>query len=134
MQKLKYQYQKTEKRQRTKCIWVVDPHIRNSVFRHFSTKQEKSFYFLHLIECKDYPLKLRVARGKGLAVLGMTYRHLFMQSQKAGNTIPKESSNTIKSRNENKRWEFYSHLLFCISSKPDLTVNYFYCIRQINRL
>jgi len=67
MKKLKYQYQTTKKRQRTKYIWVIYPNIRNSVFRHFSTKQEKSFYFLHLIEYQDYPLKLRLARGKGLA-------------------------------------------------------------------
>lgn len=46
-----------------KC--VVLP-MRNAYFKKFSTYPERSFYFFHLIEYKDYPLKLRVARGSGL--------------------------------------------------------------------
>ena len=37
------------------------------ILKAFSTHQERSFYFLHIIEYKDYPLKIRVARGNGLA-------------------------------------------------------------------
>lgn len=46
---------------------VTYPSINSHVYKHFSTKQENSFYFLHLIEYKTYPLKLRAARGKSLA-------------------------------------------------------------------
>ncbi len=40
---------------------------RNGICRSFSTKQERSFYFMHVAEyAKDYPLRLRVSRGSGL--------------------------------------------------------------------
>ena len=36
------------------------------MFKRFSTQQERSFYFMHHIEYKNYPLNIRVARGAGL--------------------------------------------------------------------
>ncbi|SDC76598.1 hypothetical protein SAMN05421749_11325 [Acinetobacter marinus] len=38
-----------------------------SIFKKFSTHQERSFYFLHRIGYKSYSLNIRVARGTGLA-------------------------------------------------------------------
>lgn len=41
--------------------------LRNQVCRVFSTKQERSYYLLHLAEYKgEYPLHLRARRGKSL--------------------------------------------------------------------
>ncbi|ABZ76542.1 hypothetical protein Shal_1978 [Shewanella halifaxensis HAW-EB4] len=45
---------------------VVYPLVRSGPHKRFSTKQETSYYFLHIIECKGYSVKFRVARGKGL--------------------------------------------------------------------
>ncbi|PXZ07760.1 hypothetical protein DKK70_07940 [Gilliamella apicola] len=42
------------------------PYLRNYIFKCFSTKQEKSAYFLHIIEYKRYKLKIRTSRGKNL--------------------------------------------------------------------
>lgn len=68
MKKLKSQYKKSLNKQgsRHRYFWKTYPNIRSSVFKKFSTHQERSFYSLHLIEYKDYPLKIRVARGPGL--------------------------------------------------------------------
>ncbi|WP_295890518.1 hypothetical protein [uncultured Vibrio sp.] len=66
MKKLKQQYRKRIKCQR-KYLWGIYPSIRSGTHKHFSTKQEKGYYFLHLIECKGYPVKLRAARGRSLA-------------------------------------------------------------------
>ncbi|QCR38171.1 hypothetical protein [Nissabacter sp. SGAir0207] len=38
--------------------------LRSLTFKQFSTKQERSYYYLHEIEYREYPLKLRKARGK----------------------------------------------------------------------
>ncbi len=66
MKKLKQQYLS-----RIKCqhqyIWDVYPSVRSGTHKHFSTKQEKSYFFLHEIECRGYPIKLRAARGRPLA-------------------------------------------------------------------
>lgn len=42
------------------------PYLRNSWFRRFSTKQEKSCSLLHEIEYAEYGFKVRVRRGKNL--------------------------------------------------------------------
>lgn len=39
---------------------------RNKYFREFSTKQEKSFYLMHLAEYRGTELRLRARRGKAL--------------------------------------------------------------------
>ncbi len=66
MKKLKQQY-----RSRNKAyghyLWDEYPRVRSGTHKHFSTKQEKSYFFLHEIECRGYPIKLRSARGKALA-------------------------------------------------------------------
>lgn len=66
MKKLKQQY-----RGRIKCHrrynWDVYPSVRSGTHKRFSTRQEKSYFFLHEIECKGYPIKLRAARGRALA-------------------------------------------------------------------
>jgi hypothetical protein len=66
MKKLKLQYRYVTKQQCSGLIWRDYVAIRSGAHKHFSTKQEKSFYFLHQIECKGYPIKLRAARGKAL--------------------------------------------------------------------
>lgn len=66
MQKLKSQYQRSVKNYPNDGIRRRYPHLRSRYFKKFSTYQERSFYFIHLIEYKDYPLKIRVARGTGL--------------------------------------------------------------------
>lgn len=66
MKKLKYQYRKSIHSTRHDYFWEIYPNVRSSVFKKFSTYQERNFYCLHRIEYKDFPLKLRVARGSGL--------------------------------------------------------------------
>ncbi|EMA2447103.1 hypothetical protein U2G60_002345 [Vibrio fluvialis] len=67
MKKLKQQYKHAVGRQSADYLWHFYPSIRSGTHKHFSTKQEKSFYFMHLVECKGYPVKFRTARGKALA-------------------------------------------------------------------
>ncbi|SEG19257.1 hypothetical protein [Vibrio hangzhouensis] len=67
MKKLKSQYRYMTTKEIRGVIWRDYVAIRSGTHKHFSTKQEKSFYFLHQIECKGYPIKLRAARGKALA-------------------------------------------------------------------
>lgn len=67
MKKLKYQYQQSVKTpQSNGSFWGRFPNMKSVHYKKFSTKQEKSFYSMHFIEYKDYPLKLRVARGSSL--------------------------------------------------------------------
>ena len=66
MQKLKFQYLQSENIHPNDGIRERYPHLRNVYHKKFSTLQERSFYFLHLLEYKNYPLKLSVARGTGL--------------------------------------------------------------------
>lgn len=67
MKKLKYQYQQSVKKPRSNEFFLNHfPNMRSVYYKKFSTKQEKSFYSMHFIEYKDYPLKLRVARGPNL--------------------------------------------------------------------
>ncbi|AXN31996.1 hypothetical protein [Vibrio coralliilyticus] len=66
MKKLKQQYRSHIKAHGT-YLWDVYPSVRSGTHKHFSTKQEKSYFFLHKVECRGYPIKLRAARGKALA-------------------------------------------------------------------
>lgn len=66
MKKLKFQYLQPENTHPNDSIRERYPHLRNVYHKKFSTRQERSFYFMHSIEYKNYPLKLRVARGTGL--------------------------------------------------------------------
>ncbi len=66
MKKLKQQYRSHVKAQGA-YLWDMYPTVRSRIHKHFSTKQEKSYYFLHKIECCEYPIKLRAARGRLLA-------------------------------------------------------------------
>ncbi|GLS88979.1 hypothetical protein GCM10007916_00460 [Psychromonas marina] len=67
MKKLKSQYRHYINESNKLYAWVYYPSIRSGMHKHFSTKQEKSYYFLHLIEVKGYPIKLRARRGRALA-------------------------------------------------------------------
>jgi hypothetical protein len=66
MKKLKQQYRSHIKANGC-IIWHVYPCVRSGTHKHFSTKQEKSYFFLHEVEYSEYPIKLRAARGKILA-------------------------------------------------------------------
>ncbi|MBS9811372.1 hypothetical protein G5C64_22335 [Vibrio diabolicus] len=66
MKKLKQQYRSRDK-EYGHYLWDVYPRVRSGTHKHFSTKQEKSYFFLHEIECRGYPIKLRAARGKARA-------------------------------------------------------------------
>ena len=66
MKKLKSQYHQSVKKPHPNDYFYIYPNVRSSMFKEFSTHQERSFYFLHVIEYKNYPLKIRVARGAGL--------------------------------------------------------------------
>ncbi len=66
MKKLKQQYRKQVQTDGLYC-WNAYPCIRSRIHKHFSTKQEKSYFFLHEIEYKGYPMRLRAARGRALA-------------------------------------------------------------------
>jgi len=67
MKKIKQQYCSHIKCNHFGYLWEVYPSIRSGTHKHFSTKQEKSFYFMHLTELKAYPIKLRATRGRALA-------------------------------------------------------------------
>ncbi|MEQ5974111.1 hypothetical protein U2J09_22555 [Serratia liquefaciens] len=67
MKKLKQQYKYAETSPGCRLSWVYYPLLKNWLYKRFSTRQEKSFFYLHRIEYKEYPIKLRAARGKGLA-------------------------------------------------------------------
>jgi hypothetical protein len=68
MKKLKQQYRRAvSKRMTPRQTFeqgTIYPEVRSHTHKHFSTKQEQSFYVLHLVEYQDYPLKLRAARGR----------------------------------------------------------------------
>ncbi|WP_284078773.1 hypothetical protein [Acinetobacter nosocomialis] len=67
MKKLKYQYQQSVKTPHSNEFFLNHfPNMRSVYYKKFSTKQEKSFYSIHFIEYKDYPVKLRVARSSNL--------------------------------------------------------------------
>lgn len=67
MKKLKQQYKYKLVAKNSSGSWYIYPTVRNCIHKQFSTKEEKSFYFVHLIECKGFPIKLRAARGTALA-------------------------------------------------------------------
>ncbi|RAS59102.1 hypothetical protein DET48_12914 [Vibrio diazotrophicus] len=67
MKKLKRQYRYITVKHMREGSWTDYIAIRSGIHKHFSTKQEKSLYFLHQIECQGYPIKLRAARGNVLA-------------------------------------------------------------------
>jgi hypothetical protein len=99
MKKLKQQYRCYIERREWDYIWKVYPNVRSGTHKHFSTKQEKSFYFMHLVECKGYPVKLRAARGKALTkILGMIILLLFIMWQRVGNIILKGVINIISKK------------------------------------
>ena len=66
MKKLKSQYWQSVKFNSDDYLSRQYPHLRSTYFREFSTRQERSFYFLHYIEYKNYFLTIRAARGKNL--------------------------------------------------------------------
>ena len=68
MKRLKYQYKKPISQSATRYGYFLKsyPYLRSAIFKQFSTRQERSFYFLHQIEYRDYPLKIRIARGTRL--------------------------------------------------------------------
>ncbi|WP_432709730.1 hypothetical protein [Pedobacter sp.] len=67
MKKLKNQY----RQKALVTFWGISVmrylRLRNHCIRKFSTKQEKACYFQHKIELREYPVKLRKARGRALA-------------------------------------------------------------------
>ena len=68
MKKLKSQYQQSvTKPHPNDFFFFFLPNIKSVYHKKFSTQQEKSFYSMHCVEYKNYPLKIRVARGPGLA-------------------------------------------------------------------
>ncbi|EEV5753594.1 hypothetical protein [Escherichia coli] len=66
MKKLKSQYKKVSIHTYGLRSWCWYPNLRSHHHKHFSTYQEKRFYALHGIEYRDFPLKLRAARGSCL--------------------------------------------------------------------
>lgn len=68
MKKLKSQYQQSVKKPHPNDFsYKRFPNVKSIYHKKFSTYQEKSFYSMHCMEYKEYPLKIRVARGYGLA-------------------------------------------------------------------
>ncbi len=103
MKKLKYQYKQSVHSNPHDYFWQIYPNVRSSMFKEFSTHQERSFYFLHVIEYKNYPLKIRVARGAGLPHVGMIFQAMSIKLPKAGSTIPEDSISTTKNMSKNKK-------------------------------
>ncbi|OCF97475.1 hypothetical protein A9G08_00390 [Gilliamella sp. wkB195] len=46
---------------------IYYPCIRSYMNKCFSTKQEKSAYYIHMIEYKHFNLKIRACRGRNIA-------------------------------------------------------------------
>lgn len=63
MKKLKRQYKNVSIDAFGSVSWCWYPNLRSRYHKWFSTHQEKGYYALHCIEYRDYPLKLRAARG-----------------------------------------------------------------------
>ena len=55
MKRLKYQYKKPISQSATRYGYFLKsyPYLRSAIFKQFSTRQERSFYFLHQIEYRD---------------------------------------------------------------------------------
>lgn len=83
MKKLKQQYLHPERDPGCGRTWTYYPFMRNFIFKAFSTRQEKSYYWLHLAEYGDYPLKLRAARGKMLANAWDDYKSCVLKVKKS---------------------------------------------------
>ncbi|BCX73912.1 hypothetical protein RFY44_04215 [Acinetobacter bereziniae] len=67
LKRLKQQYVKVVKKGLTGDYDdEIYPHRRDTYYRHYSVKQEKSSFFLHEIEYRSYFLKLRKKRGRAL--------------------------------------------------------------------
>lgn len=111
MKKLKSQYQQSVKTPHPNdFFWKRFPNIKSVYYKKFSTQQEKSFYSMHCVEYKNYPLKIRVARGTWHVVLvllkhGMTFQPMSTKLPKAGSIILKERISTIRNMCKNKKWE-----------------------------
>ena len=59
--------------------------------KKLSIQQERSFYFMHHIEYKGYPIKIRVARGAGLPYVWddyPTYVYKYTKSWKHNSKRP----------------------------------------------
>lgn len=46
--------------------WLYYTYVHSESHKHFSTKQEKSAYCIHMIEYKQYKLKIRPSRGSNI--------------------------------------------------------------------
>lgn len=92
MKNLKQQYRSRIKCQR-RYLSDIYPNVRSRTYKHFSTKPEKSYFFLHEIECKGYPIKLRAARGRSLANSRDDYR---FRPDCSGQQAVKQVHNIIK--------------------------------------
>ena len=57
MKKLKFQYLQPENTHPNDGIRQRYPHLRNVYHKKFSTLQERSFYFLHLIDGPNFLLR-----------------------------------------------------------------------------
>jgi len=67
MKKLKAQYKYQTVVTSQYRTWIRYPLLQSDPLKKFSTRQEKSYYFLHRIEYKEYSIKLRPSRGSCLA-------------------------------------------------------------------
>lgn len=65
--RLKQQYHQPLKWRKNSWDDPIYPFLHSASIKKFSTKQEKSFYFMHSLECREYKVKLRAKRGKALA-------------------------------------------------------------------
>ncbi len=66
MKKIKSQYKIVSIQNYGPRTWYLYTNLRSHYHKYFSTFQEKSFYSLHNVEFRDFPLKLRAARGSCL--------------------------------------------------------------------
>jgi len=67
MKKLKQQYKHPEIFSGIRHSWIYYPNLRSWLHKRFSTRQEKSYYWLHRIEYKEYSINIRASRGTQLA-------------------------------------------------------------------
>ncbi|MFM2621700.1 hypothetical protein [Vibrio owensii] len=93
MKKLKRQYRSYVKAQGD-YLWDVHPSVRSGANKHFSNKQEKSYYFLHKVECCEYPIKLRAAEEDHWLTRGVITLHTYMTLLSVGSITRKDVTNT----------------------------------------
>ena len=95
MKKLKHQYRQSIQSTRHDYFWEIYPNVRSSVFKKFSTHQERSFYFCIVLNIKTIRLDFVSHEVLAYPMFGMISQLMFMMLLKVGSIIQKERISII---------------------------------------